>query len=137
MCALRGADLAVVRLQLVELERAYLPGQCVGRRALKHREVSRLGPGSDDADARAGEVEATGRPPAGVQRGAIERRHPGIVSVHTQSCWISSEKLYEYSMLSMSHPAPGYRLTNHVPPTASAISSTMVHKPCRRSSYSM
>jgi len=61
----------------------------------------------------------------------------GIVSVHTHSCWISSEKLYEYSMLSMSQRAPGYLLNNQVPPTAAAFSSTQVRSPRSRSSCSM
>src|ERR1700736_6611767 len=36
-------------------------------------------------------------------------------------------------MLSMSHRAPGYRLNSHVPPTFSAISSTLARTPISRS----
>ena len=71
-CPLRGADLGVVGLQLVELagvERAHLPRQRVGRRALEHREVLGLlrhdrdqlhagRTGADDADPLAGEVDS-------------------------------------------------------------------------------
>ena len=86
---LRGPDLGVPRLELVELarfERPHLPRQCEGGRALEHDEFGCLlgdhrnqlharGSRTDDADALAGEVVSVGGPPAGVERRSGERVH--------------------------------------------------------------